>query len=279
MVCCKGKIIIVGKEDDAKRSYWITRGRSVLRNPFIKGVDGDKATVIAKFEEHLFTELKNPKSEVTLKVVEYAKRVAAGETIYLRCVCKPAACHGDILKMVIEKMALEICSGVNNPENDGVTHINVYSRGRTVLGKLLSNFAEVIIDSPEYGRVHSIEGLWYYLITGEKHPELLSMSGWEAKKHGRNFSRNFTISKEEFRDKICSAITLKVMSSKRIYDLMKDSDFLPFTHYYVNDGNVRTPPNNEWILEHLEKLRKDIRDCSIKPLTKGNFGCIEFLED
>ena len=243
MSSCTGKVLIVGKEDDAIRSYWITRGRSVLRNPFRKGVDGDKPTVINKFRDYLYKELQDPKSEVTLKVVEYAKRVATGETIVLRCVCKPAACHGDVLKEVIEKMALEILSGLNNPDNDGVTHINVYSRGRTVLEKLLSNFAEIPMDSPEFGRVHSVEGLWYYLITGEKHPELLKMSGWEAKKYGRNFPRCFVSTKEDFREKICAAITLKVLTSKRIYDLMAESsENLPFTHYYVNtDGGIRTP--------------------------------------
>ena len=273
---CIGKVIVVGKEDDAIRSYWITRGRSVLHNPFRKGVDGDKPTVIKKFEVHLFEQLAIPDSDVTLKIVEYAKRVAAGETIYLRCVCKPAACHGDLLKMVIEKMALEIHSGIANPDNDGVTHINVYSRGRTVLGKLLSNFTEVPINSPEFGYVSSIEGLWYYLITGEKHPELLKMSGWEAKKYGRNHTREFTTSQEVFQERIKSAITLKVMSSKRIYDLMSDVDLLPFTHYYVNNGEVHTPRGNDWIVEHLETLRSEIRDGLSKP--KGSFGVVEFLD-
>jgi len=47
-------------------------------------------------------------------------------------------------------------------EEDGVTHINIYSKGRTTLGQMLSNFE----DSPftcEDGNFRSIEDYWYWL--------------------------------------------------------------------------------------------------------------------
>jgi len=30
-----------------------------------------------------------------------------------------------------------------NPEEDGITHINIYSKGKTDLGRMLSNFAKL----------------------------------------------------------------------------------------------------------------------------------------
>jgi hypothetical protein len=43
------------------------------------------------------------------------------------------------------------------PSEDGVTHINVYSRGNTELGRLLSNFAHTPFSHPEFGEFASVE--------------------------------------------------------------------------------------------------------------------------
>ena len=46
------------------------------------------------------------------------------------------------------------------PAEDGITHVNVYSRGLTTLGRWLSNFAHCPIET-EDGPFASIEGYWY----------------------------------------------------------------------------------------------------------------------
>ena len=48
------------------------------------------------------------------------------------------------------------------PQNDGITHINVYSKGKTTLGRWLTNFAHTPIDTID-GHFESIEGYWYWL--------------------------------------------------------------------------------------------------------------------
>ena len=44
---------------------------------------------------------------------------------------------------------------------DGMTHINVYSKGKTEIGRWLSNFAYSPIDLGNEGYFSSIEGYWY----------------------------------------------------------------------------------------------------------------------
>lgn len=39
------------------------------------------------------------------------------------------------------------------PDNDGITHINLYSKSRTVLGRQLSNFAHSPFKHPKYGEL------------------------------------------------------------------------------------------------------------------------------
>jgi hypothetical protein len=48
------------------------------------------------------------------------------------------------------------------PEEDGVTHINIYSKGKTELGRWLTNFSYSPFNHPEYGKFLSMEGFWYW---------------------------------------------------------------------------------------------------------------------
>lgn len=66
-----------------------------------------------------------------------------------------------------------------NPDEDGVTHINIYSKGKTELGRMLSNFTSFPIEL-DGQRFNSIEGVWFYFATTEAAPErnkLKTLSG------------------------------------------------------------------------------------------------------
>jgi hypothetical protein len=67
---------------------------------------------------------------------------------------------------------------------DGIDHINIYSKGKTELGRWLSNFSECAIKHPFDGYFNSVEAYWYYDITGNE--DLRLTSGFEAKQLGRN---------------------------------------------------------------------------------------------
>lgn len=50
-----------------------------------------------------------------------------------------------------------------DPKMDGVTHINIYSKGKTQLGRVASNFAYFPFEIPNDGRFSSVEGYWHWL--------------------------------------------------------------------------------------------------------------------
>jgi hypothetical protein len=62
---------------------------SKFGNPFVLGRDGDRATVIARYETWL-------RSQPVL--IEAAKRELRGKNLV--CWCAPLACHGDVLMRI-----------------------------------------------------------------------------------------------------------------------------------------------------------------------------------
>ena len=72
-----------------------------------------------------------------------------------------------------------------DPKEDGVSHINVWSRGTTDLGRDLSNFAHTPFVHPRYGPFQSVEGFWYWLSTGQKEIKLRHLWGYLAKEEGK----------------------------------------------------------------------------------------------
>jgi bacteriorhodopsin len=71
----------------------ITR-RSLWGNPFYIGRNGTRAEVIAKYRQWIFTQPTLLANLHTLK----GKR--------LGCVCKPLACHGDVLAELAESIVV-----------------------------------------------------------------------------------------------------------------------------------------------------------------------------
>lgn len=119
-------------------------------------------------------------------------------------------------------------------ENDGIDHINIYSKGNTQLGRFLSNFTRIDLNY-ESMIIKSIEGYWYYLLTNET--SLLDLYGFDAKQHGRNLLKQLNINSEniideDFKRRILKLTYLKLISNQYYYNLFKNNK-LPFTHYYL----------------------------------------------
>jgi hypothetical protein len=78
-----------------KEPYDVYIGRgSFWGNPFIIGIDGNRAEVIEQYKEYIYTmwDTETLTDEEILKLK--GKR--------LGCFCKPAHCHGDILVQLVE---------------------------------------------------------------------------------------------------------------------------------------------------------------------------------
>lgn len=173
---------------------------------------------------------------------------------------------------------------------DGVTHINVYSKGRTELGKKLSNFYCFPINMGLDGTFYSIEAYWYYLRikqvldetlkrdptmiylpSWEVHLEELSrLSGYKAKDLGRDLLKQLppsvhTEPPEEFKAKIKEAIRVKLETLPGLKEELIATNDLPILHYYwfgYNPENVRivAPKDVAWITEYIVKLRKEFQE-------------------
>lgn len=150
-----------------------------------------------------------------------------------------------------------------NPDEDGITHINIYSKGKTELGRKLSNFAHTPFSMDDYGEVASVEALWYYLRTGQNQPNLKSLYGYTAKKVGRSLMERYPDQiveiDDNFKEAILEGIRCKLRQNKDILTLLVRSD-LPLEHYYYygKGGNYKVYdlPEYKWMTEEIERIRQ-----------------------
>lgn len=146
-----------------------------------------------------------------------------------------------------------------DPNEDGKTHINVYSKGKTKLGRMLSNFHELPVETID-GEFSSIEGYWYWLGAArvDEREALRELSGYDAKEIGRLLQdEDEKIDEDLFRSKIKRAIWGKIVQDP-IIDSFISSD-LPFEHYYVYGGQPQQGPG-QWIMDFLERFRSYLQN-------------------
>lgn len=150
------------------------------------------------------------------------------------------------------------------PESDGVNHINIYSQGKTELGKLLSHFSHTPFVHPYFGPFNSMEGFWYYLKAEVKDEKLRQLYGAEAKFYGKKIP---SVRIKHFNLLIIDANFHKVNQNPKIANLMVQSN-LPFDHYYVdnrvNIGQKIKLKGFEWLIEGFEKIREDLKTGNIQ---------------
>jgi hypothetical protein len=150
-----------------------------------------------------------------------------------------------------------------NPLNEGEDHINVYSKSIVPLGRALSNFAHFPFKHPIYGKFESVEGFYYWLLTGKEHKELKKVWGLEAKRLGQSLEVKTKIDKQ-FKEQIAYAIGLKIMQHKYIMDLLMHST-LPFAHYYYF-GEIDKDPvirdqykNHKYMIDAIDYVRVELK--------------------
>lgn len=122
---------------------------------------------------------------------------------------------------------------------DGVDHINVYSKGDTELGRLLSNFAH----TPFTGggrQFASVEGWWHWYCTGKKLHHLAGLYGFRAKQEGRKYKRIQVPNRKV----LLPVYKRKIECNDYIHEMLVEST-LPFTHYF-NYGDKIVQTEWEW---------------------------------
>lgn len=153
-----------------------------------------------------------------------------------------------------------------SPATDGIDHINVYSKGATLLGRMLTNLYDREFYVPEYGHFKSMEGFWYYYLTGCKHEKFKGYQGFQAKRFGKPL-RDERIDKngltDEHKEVILGAIRCKLRQNRDITTELWKSD-LPFAHYYYygqpDNAKVIELPQYDWMLDEYERLRRLLKE-------------------
>lgn len=153
--------------------------------------------------------------------------------------------------------------------DDGKTHINVYSKGRTELGRLLSNFAHTPITIGD-DVFQSVESWWYWKkLMNMNHCVGISVDkfilnriknkiGAEAKYYFRELyqsnSSEYNPTEEELKD----VYIIKLEQHPRIKDMLLNNN-LPLAHYYImNDVKVHT--NTEWTALLWCEIYEDLKN-------------------
>ena len=144
-----------------------------------------------------------------------------------------------------------------NPQREGIDHINAYSRSRTELGRLISNFAHTPFVLPTDGPFASIEAYWYWLsVREDRREQLRPLHGYGAKKRGRLLQGRDWPRDPMFEPKIKVALVAKVTAHPRIQELLISSGALPIVHYYAEPDGIRMLQDGLWIWAWYEEVRK-----------------------
>lgn len=138
---------------------------------------------------------------------------------------------------------------------DGIDHINIFSKGTTKLGQLLSNFACTPFTHWKFGKFDSVEGFWYWL--GTRDDKLRGLWGYDAKKYGQSIDKKLfkELPTKVFRKYIRQAIAAKINQNHLLKQLLIDS-VLPFDHYYLYGGIKTALPQYKWIVDWIEQQRE-----------------------
>lgn len=152
-----------------------------------------------------------------------------------------------------------------DPLLEGITHINVYTKSKFSLGKGLSNLANIGFNIDEQ-HFQSLEGFWYWNITGKRFDSFKNMTGFEAKKKGLVLcEEGSAITNSEdpvFQEEIKRAIRAKIkQNTELLTELIKST--LPLKHYYYHQGTknllafkITDKSKYQWQLDEIERIRE-----------------------
>lgn len=152
-----------------------------------------------------------------------------------------------------------------DPVLEGITHINVYTKSKFSLGKGLSNLANIGFNIDEH-YFKSVEGFWYWNLTGKRYEDFKNMTGFEAKKKGLVLCDQGMAVKNsdepEFQEEIKRAIRAKIRQNPELLtELIKST--LPLKHYYYHQGTknllafkITDKSKYQWQLDEMERIRE-----------------------
>lgn len=153
--------------------------------------------------------------------------------------------------------------------DDGVLFINIYSKGRTELGRELSHFHHSPFTHPVFGSFNCMEGFWHYVGGTPRDERLRKAPGYIAKKIGKTLKKEYH---PDFQKWIMEGNRAKIEADPELKKKFTESE-LPFVHYYIGDnGWVIKPKAQDWLCHGFEELRNEYRvEAGLEPLLKSPY--------
>ncbi len=157
-----------------------------------------------------------------------------------------------------------------DPEQDGISHLNVYSKGKTELGRYLSNFA----NSPFQHNgcwFMSVEAGWFvYKLqkVAKNYPNdvdyindlysLTKLYGFKAKFEGRRLLEKWSAENvADIPKKVLKQLYLKKLEyNPEILSLLLENE-LPLVHYYVAKGNFVDASKYNWTVDLWSEIKQE----------------------
>jgi hypothetical protein len=142
------------------------------------------------------------------------------------------------------------------PEDDGVTHINVYTRGATTLGRGLSNLSECNIEHPYFGHFRTLEGLWFYMKTDFKDDQFRILKGIAARDLGKSMpTEPYPLFNKMFK----LGMLVKLERNPSLIQELINND-KPLAHYYSYGGGKKIVQldRHQWQLDFWILLRSTL---------------------
>jgi len=149
-----------------------------------------------------------------------------------------------------------------HPDKDGVDHVNVYTRGKTSLGRSLSNLADISLVHPEHGEFRTLEGLYFWRATGMRNDLLRKVNGYDARTIGHKIEKVWD---DDFQLDVKIGLAAKIIQNPDLMEALKTRyTDLPFHHYYFygkgSDVKVVAPKGHKWQMDTIELIRSTLLD-------------------
>lgn len=140
------------------------------------------------------------------------------------------------------------------PLQDGITHCNVYSKGKTELGRWLTNPSPLGFVHPNFGHFNTAEGLHFFLKTGMIDYDYANLSGFEARKKGKADHKNYQHN-PQFDHLMRVGWICKITQNSELYYRVMDNK-LPLVHYYYygREDNCKVIPDTSDFASRLTEV-------------------------
>lgn len=165
----------------------------------------------------------------------------------------------------MQLVTLEL-SGLMDVRCDGLTHVRISPKGRTKLGRALSNLSLLGFEHPIYGPVASMESWWVYCRGGKRDADILDFTPKQADRH---LKRQARVRYKGFRHDILEGLSLKLTQNTDLQERLRDN-LLPLIRYTHINGEAELIREPVWFMRaltlHMQQLQgsEALDECPVR---------------